>query len=423
MKELLLSAFALICMSCQKQKDSLKIKETQTHLTESINLNTLQISPEIKGYEKDTINVSFVQTSFGFIDEKERKEAETFVQKSIEKNEGPMQLFSNFSIKQSSKIIKNEKNILGLLVEQSENGEKKYFTRYYEVDTNKQLNASDIFAPKEKFQQLSEYIKSKNPTIVDANIEATDENYKAIEFDKDGNLTIYFENLAPVHLTGAEVAMFSHRRFRDAFRLPPTIDCGKVPCVALTFDDGPGVYTPKLLDILKENDAKATFFVLGTMVEHYPEILKRTYEEGHQIGNHSWNHKDLKRLTADGVEFQVVKTNEKIKQVIGQDPTVFRPPYGSYNPSVAQIINMPIILWDIDPLDWKDKNANSVAQKIAKAQRNSIILAHDIHKSTVDAIPMAIKELKAKGFHFVTIEDLFYGIEMKKSETYNKRNH
>lgn len=422
MKGVVLVVFTLLLVSCQKQREPLKTKEIHTKITDSIDLKTLRIS-NAEAYKDDTLNVSFIHTYSDFINENEKKIAEDFIKKAIENDSELIRLFLNFSIKQSTKVIKNDNGILGILVEQSENGVTKYFTRYYENQKNKQLLASEIFAPKEKFQQFAEFVKSKNTTDAEVDFSATDENYKAFEFDKEGNVTLYFDKIEPIKLTREEVALFSHRKFREIFNLPPPMDCGKVPCVALTFDDGPSAYTPRLLDILKENDVKATFFVLGVMVERHPEILKRTFDEGHQIGNHSWNHKDFKKLTKRGVEFQVQETNAIVKEVIGQEPLILRPPYGSSNLLVAKTADMPIILWDLDTLDWSDRNAENIVQKIMKTKRNSIILAHDIHKTTIDAMPKAIKELKEKGYHFVTIEDLFYGAELEKGKKYFNRNH
>lgn len=414
---MVLSVFAI---SCQNNREPLKTKEIQNNLQGNLALNTIVIS-NAKGYEKDTLNIAFVHTESDFINDIERKKAEDFFKNAIKEDGELMNWFANINIQQSTKVIKNDAGILGFLIEQSNDGDKKIFTRYYDVAKKKQILASEIFYPKEKFQSFTEFVRTKSPNQ-DIDLEATDENYTAFEFDKNGNLTLYFNEEPPIKISREEVALYAHRNYREVFNYPPPIDCGKVPCVALTFDDGPSVHTPKLLDILKENDAKATFFVLGIMVNQYPEILKRTHQEGHQIGNHTWNHKDLKKLTKQGVEYQILETNKIIKEKIGQEPTILRPPYGSFNPMVATTANMPIILWDIDPLDWKNRNTKDVVNRMVKAERNSIILAHDIHKTTIDAIPLAIKELKAKGFHFVTVEDLFYGMELKKGETYNKRN-
>lgn len=364
------------------------------------------------------VEISYPHTDFDFINENEKKNAQDFLKKTIEKSEELTQIFSHINATQKVEIIKNDNGILGFKVEQKW-GDLQNFTRYYDIQEKKLLQASDIFFPQEKFQNLIDFIQTKNS---DLELEPTNEDFKSFIFEKNGDVGFMFKYATNIFLKREEIAPFINNKLRFRFGVPPEIDCGKVPCVALTFDDGPSVHTPRLLDILKENDAKATFFVLGIMVNQYPEILKRTHQEGHQIGNHTWNHKDLKKLTKQGVEYQILETNKIIKEKIGQEPTILRPPYGSFNPMVATTADMPIILWDIDPLDWKNRNTKDVANRMAKAERNSIILAHDIHKTTIDSVPLAIKELKAKGFHFVTVEDLFYGMELKKGGTYNKRN-
>lgn len=194
-----------------------------------------------------------------------------------------------------------------------------------------------------------------------------------------------------------------------------------MPCVAITFDDGPAKYTSQLLDILSEHDVKATFFVLGKSAKIQKNTLLRAFKEGHQIGNHSWDHKDLKKLSETEIRSQIQKTNTVISQITGEAPLVMRPPYGSFNELVKTQADMPIILWNLDPLDWKDRNAETVAQRISEAKTNGIVLAHDIHLSTVEAIPEIISNLKAKGYHLVTIDNLLSDQPLTNGEVYNRR--
>ncbi len=188
------------------------------------------------------------------------------------------------------------------------------------------------------------------------------------------------------------------------------INCYEVACVALTFDDGPSVYTPGLLDILKEHNVKATFFVLGTNVRIQSETLYRMYQEGHQIGNHTWDHPILTKLSDAQIREQLELTDNLIAQIIGA-PTPFtpflRPPYGVYDDRVQAVSGLPIIFWSVDPMDWRDRNAEIVAARIIDSPVGAIILAHDIHKSTVDAVPAIIEALKGRGIHFVTVTKLF----------------
>ena len=185
------------------------------------------------------------------------------------------------------------------------------------------------------------------------------------------------------------------------------INCREVACVALTFDDGPSFYTEGLLDTLKEHNVKATFFVLGTQVRIQSETVQRMFREGHQIGNHTWDHPNLTRMSDDQIRAQLQQTDNLIAQIIGESTPFLRPPYGAYNDRVLAASGLPIIFWSVDPLDWKDRDASTVAARIVDAPAGAIILAHDIHKSTVDAVPAIIAALKNRGIHMVTVTKLF----------------
>ncbi|MBS4178181.1 polysaccharide deacetylase family protein [Lederbergia citrea] len=181
--------------------------------------------------------------------------------------------------------------------------------------------------------------------------------------------------------------------------------------VALTFDDGPHpVNTQKILEILKRYDAKATFFQLGREVEAYPEITKEVYSQGHEIASHSWDHPDFRKLSVKQVEEQISSTQKIIEQATGEAPSFFRPPYGSTNESIKEIASKhgeTEILWTIDTLDWKYRNPNAVLQAVKQNVRDgAIILMHDIHPSTVEAVEPVLKYLKAEGYEMVTIGDL-----------------
>ena len=178
--------------------------------------------------------------------------------------------------------------------------------------------------------------------------------------------------------------------------------------VAITFDDGPDPdYTPKLLDGLKEREVKATFFLLGEQVEKYPEIVKRMHEEGHLVGTHSYEHVDLSRLSDEKAIEQVDKTNQLIFHITGEYPKYIRPPFGCWKCNLDYETNMMEVLWDIDPLDWNMANSDVIAKRvIKKVQEYDIILLHDASESSVKAAFKIIDELKAKGYTFVTVEEI-----------------
>jgi peptidoglycan-N-acetylglucosamine deacetylase len=184
------------------------------------------------------------------------------------------------------------------------------------------------------------------------------------------------------------------------------------PYIAMTFDDGPSaMLTPKLLDILAAHHIKATFFVLGEMVAEHPEILARAVQEGHEIASHSWSHPNLAKMSLEGVRSQLQRTDDEIKSATGKRPTLFRPPYGSITEREKRWIHdefgYDIILWDVDPLDWKRPGPAVVRSRILKETRpGSIVLSHDIHPGTIEAMPSTFDQLEAKGFKFVTVSEL-----------------
>lgn len=198
--------------------------------------------------------------------------------------------------------------------------------------------------------------------------------------------------------------------------LPPQITFNSVhvegPYVAMTFDDGPNAtLTPKLLDLLAAHHMKATFFVVGQNVVDHPEILKRAVREGHEIASHSWSHPNLGKMSDDAVRRELQKTDDAIKDAIGTRATLMRPPYGSITARqktwIHETFGYRIIIWDVDPLDWKRPGPSVVTRRIvSEAKPGSIILAHDIHPPTIEAMPATFDQLQEKGFKFVTVTEL-----------------
>lgn len=178
--------------------------------------------------------------------------------------------------------------------------------------------------------------------------------------------------------------------------------------IAITFDDGPNPeYTPLLLDELKKRGVPATFFVLGSEVELYPELVRRACEEGHLIGVHSYKHVNLRTLSDAQAIDQVNRTNEAIHAACGQYASYIRPPYGCWKEDLDYEVQMVEVLWDIDPRDWATTSADLVAQRVLQeAGENRIILLHDASSSSVQAACMVIDSLQAQGYSFVTVEEL-----------------
>lgn len=175
--------------------------------------------------------------------------------------------------------------------------------------------------------------------------------------------------------------------------------------IALTFDDGPSIYTEKILDVLNEYNAHATFFVIGSKVKYYSDTLLKLLDSGNEIGNHTYNHKLVSKMSDEEFINQVNKTQEIIKEYTGFTPTLFRPSYGSINKKQKSLIDLNTVLWTIDTLDWKYKNSKVIAKRVInKAKDGSIVLMHDIHKRDIEALRIILEELNE--YQFVTISDL-----------------
>lgn len=180
--------------------------------------------------------------------------------------------------------------------------------------------------------------------------------------------------------------------------------------IALTFDDGPHPsYTEELLDGLKERGVHATFFVTGEHAKLHPDIIKRMYDEGHLIGNHTYSHIQLKSSNREQFKEELIETNEIISGITGQEVQFVRPPYGTWDKKFETELNMFPVLWTIDPLDWCSHNVSCITSSVvSKAEENDIILMHDYYDTTVTAALKIVDELQAEGYEFVTVEEIMF---------------
>ena len=197
----------------------------------------------------------------------------------------------------------------------------------------------------------------------------------------------------------------------------PKVDPNK-KMIAITLDDGPHKSnTLRTVELFEKYDGRATFLMLGKNVKQYPEIVKTVYEQGFEIGSHSWDHPDLRKLDANGIEKQIADTQNEIFKITGYEPEIIRPPYGAVNETAKQVIannGMKIALWNVDTEDWKVKNAQKIKETIVnKAFDGAVILIHDIHTFTIDGLEMALEELSRNGYQFVTLETLSQYKELK----------
>ena len=240
-------------------------------------------------------------------------------------------------------------------------------------------------------------------------------DYLFIDYDYTDNnyLTMYIykenDNVAKTLTKTFDFKSSNSNSDNNTFDLLNWKDINKNKLIALTFDDGPNYNTSKVLDILEKYDIKATFFILGTNVKGNEKIIKRMNKLDMEIGNHMYSHRIATRLKKEQVKEEIDKTDKLIYDIIKKYPTLIRPSYGIYNNKLKRIIDRPIILWNIDTLDWKYHDSKKIANKVFNnLYRGNIILMHDIYSATANSLEIIIPKLKANGYRFVTVSELLY---------------
>lgn len=199
-------------------------------------------------------------------------------------------------------------------------------------------------------------------------------------------------------------------RVADAPAAADPIDCTLVACVSITFDDGPTSMTDELIGLLHEWRAPATFFLQGVNVERRPDVATRIVAEGHEIGNHTWNHPQLTKLPDPEVRAQVQRTQGAIANATGVTAESLRPPYGDVDTRVRGVVGLPIVVWDVDTLDWTDPGSAEVAERaVGQSSRGSIVLMHDTHSETIAAVPEVIDGLRDRGLTLATVGEQLGG--------------
>ena len=192
--------------------------------------------------------------------------------------------------------------------------------------------------------------------------------------------------------------------------------------VALTFDDGPSMYTEEILDLLTSNDSRATFFMVGYNIEKHPERVKMVLDAGCEVGNHTSGHKDLSDISRSAIESEVYDNERLLNEAGAEGELLLRPPYGLTNDTVKEVVKRPMINWSVDSRDWKTKDAASTVAEVKKNVRDGrVVLMHDIYKSTVEAVKELIPWLKEQGYRLVTVSELYEarGEELKDGHVYS----
>lgn len=310
---------------------------------------------------------------------------------------------------------------------------------FYLDDEDNPLTLSEVFADPDGAKQIfldelknNLTFRQLDETSIDqmvAHFSEMDLSQWTFQYEK-GNFIISF----PSKVKGDDTFKVPLSKFYDVIntdRLLPAdlesyqsyIEERRQKMIALTFDDGPDPKTtPQALSILKKYNAKATFFMVGKNVDAYPNIAKQVRKEGHQIGNHTWDHPQLPKLSLSDAKKEILDTQEAIQKATGVQTKITRPPYGAINNAIQYGIDQSFIMWDVDSLDWKNHNTASILNEVKKEVKpGSIILMHDVHQTTIDALPTVLDYLKEQGYTFVTVDELL-NYQLESHRIYYNRN-
>lgn len=331
------------------------------------------------------------------------------------------------------------KQIYDLSNSKVEETEKTSFGKVYLTEDGKLFTLDQLFSDSSKakeilLKELTSFLKDKKleQEKIDQLVKSfSDQDLSAWNFDyKDSQIILYpsqaVENLDEIALPVSsffDVVQSSYLLDKDAELYKAYYEKKNQKVVALTFDDGPNpATTNQALDTLSKYGIKATFFVLGKNISGNEEILKRMKADGHVIGNHSWSHPVLSKLSLDEAKKQITDTEDALTKVLGSSSKLMRPPYGAITDDIRNSLDLSFIMWDVDSLDWKSKNEASILTEIQRQVRNgSIILMHDIHAETVNALPKIIDYLKEQGYHFVTVPEMLNS-RLKSHELFYDRD-
>ncbi|MEO3799582.1 polysaccharide deacetylase family protein [Nonomuraea sp. B1E8] len=340
-----------------------------------------------------------------------------------------------------------------------------YSTRTYWFDPSdgRAVRSSALLAGEDALRRLGVLVKrhliqERGSQIAAGGIVADADRFDSMAFNRDGDLVVEFDDCqaGPCRLGRVAAAVPADdvtpllsglgARAQDGVRAaarkaakewngpPPTdnteavrnlavtTDCAETKCVALTFDDGPGPHTGALLDKLQEGRARATFFPLGANAAADPSLVLRMSAEGHLVGTHGWTHRNLSDLPTSKIADSLRQAGNAISAATGRTPTLVRPPYGAVGPrlrAVAAEQGVSLVTWDVDTHDHKGGKSADIAERAVRAAHpGAIILMHDIHRETVDAVPDILQRLRGKGYSFVTVPELYGAAGMQAGRMY-----
>lgn len=327
-------------------------------------------------------------------------------------------------------VINIKNSITSILLEE----EGKYKSILFDYQTGEEINIKKLIKEEKEeefYNKIRELLYLKYPVFIAQVLDKKDGT--DVYFMKDNELIIYYydykitpEVKEDLYLTinyneineyiNISLNLDSEHQNEDGNMINPA-----KKQIAITFDDGPGNYTEELVDILKDNKARSTFFILGINISGHEKVLKKSFANGNEIGYHSYNHQNFLRQEIDEIIVEFNKSNEELIAAIGSGFTLIRPPYGSINEKIKESLDLPIILWNIDAEDWRYKDPDYLVKYVLEnVKEDSIILFHDIHKTSVEAIEKLLPYLYVDGYQLVTISDLANnnGITLEAHKSY-----
>lgn len=312
--------------------------------------------------------------------------------------------------------------------------DNKYKAKIFDYKTGKELTLDTIIKKDQIdnfWRKISELLYLKYPKFI-ADVLSLN-NQENVYYLKDNELIIYYYNYTIEPAVNEDLFLqVNYNEIKDYLDITVDLDSdyhnedgfninkGK-KLVAITFDDGPGPYTDYLVDILNNNKAHATFFMLGKNINVYKNSVVNVYNSGNEIGYHSYAHNNFKRQELSTIKSEYDLSNEYLKSIIGTTFALTRPPYGSLNEDIKNTLNTPFILWNIDTEDWRHKDVEYLTQYVLdNIKEGSIILFHDIHKTSVQTMEKLLPKLYALGYQVVTVSTLaeHYGIALEPHQSY-----
>ncbi|MCI8778427.1 MAG: polysaccharide deacetylase family protein [Bacilli bacterium] len=413
MKKIMLIFFVLLLCACHKKNENnYRVKtiiEENTNTIIAINYpitNIKKLNKKIQKYIDDTYNKFLKQyNEITFLNKKHELNID-YTYYSLDNEYISITLFKHIS-SSDKELILNE------IVNYNYDINKKSLITFEEIVTsNEKLQIKDL---------IKNLLFEKYGNIIDLN-KISNINYDNLKFGINStSVSIYFESSEISNkysdIMQIDIPLSHFSKLKDLIiekkeiqlSIKPTInyiDISK-PMIALTFDDGPSIYTEEILETLNTYHSNATFFVLGNKIEAHSGTIIKMYQYGNEIGNHSYNHRSLTKLSLEEQREQIEKTQDIIKKYTGFTPIYLRPTYGSVNSKLRNNTNLDIVLWNVDTKDWKYKDVNTIVNNTLRDVKDgSIVLMHDTHKRTSEAIKILIPKLIENGYQLVTVSEL-----------------